>query len=405
MRVFLLSAFGLLALGAAGAADCRRSTITLTRSVANVEFLRATLFPAPPQGAPRLPAIEGAAWHGEIVRRLPEDVAGFGTAHFVPFVAEYVEGVASRAWCDTNLDGDLADAPPLPLSRYPPIPGARSFLADLRWPVGSGDRTILVERTIRVVLEPSAGPGSSDPPRYRLQSVFAMTGTAEFEGRPHRVFLFDGDGDGLYTRGLADGLFADLDDDGRVVVDQMGPEFGSFSVPFTLGATAYEVTALDPEGRQVTLCALGPGAARPPAPSIGAPAPDFSFTSSDGRPVRLSALRGRPVLVYFWSSSCRTCARQAAGLRRLYDRFQAAGLEIVGISYDADRAAMEAFRAAHGQTWPTSFSGRQLWEDPIGRLYRERGTGMLYLVDRSGALVLITSDLGPIESALADRTP
>ena len=229
-----------------------------------------------------------------------------------------------------------------------------------------------------------------------------MTGTVALEGKAHRVFLLDGNGDGLYTRSLSDGLFVDLDDDGHFVVDPMGPEFGSFSVPFTLGGRSYEVVALDPEGRQVVLAAQARVAARPPAPAIGAPAPDFSFTAADGREVRLSAFRGRPVLIYFWASFCRTCTYQADDLLRLYDRYRASsGLEIVAISYDTDRAAMDDFRAQNGQTWPTSYSGHQLWEDPVGRLYRERGTGVLYLVDPAGTLVQTSSHVATIESALA----
>jgi len=145
----------------------------------------------------------------------------------------------------------------------------------------------------------------------------------------------------------------------------------------------------------------GPGVARPPAPSIGSTAPDFSFTVADGREVRLSALRGRPVLIYFWASFCRTCRYQADDLRHLYDTYRGSGLEIVGISYDTDRSAMDAFRSVHRQTWPTSFSGHQLWEDPVGRLYRERGTGVFYLLDQSGVLLQTSANIGSIDSALA----
>ncbi|HYV86214.1 MAG TPA: TlpA disulfide reductase family protein [Patescibacteria group bacterium] len=386
-----------------------RIEVTLTRSVANVEFARSTLVPPPPEGGPRLPAMTGHVWLGRIVRRLPGDIDPLKNEHFVSFVAEYVDGAPARAWCDTNFDGRLDDLPPVSLVPYPGIEGARSFLVHLTWTAGAGaaggDRPVAVDRTLRVVLEPTTGDDPGAPPRYRQQSVFAMTGTVALEGKPHRLFLFDGDGDGIYTRSLSDGLFVDLDDDGHFLVDPMGPEFGSFSVPFTLGATSYAVVALDPEGRQVALESRGPGVARPPSPAVGRAAPDFSFTATDGREVRLSSLRGHPVLIYFWASFCRTCTSQAGDLRRLYDSYHGSGLEIVGISYDTDRSAMDAFRSAHDQTWPTSFSGHQLWEDPVGRLYRERGTGVLYLVDPAGMLVQTSSNLASIESSLTLLVP
>lgn len=385
--------------------DPRPITITLARTVANAEFLRSNLYAAPPRGTPHLPAMAGTPWFGEIVRRLPEDVATLRLDHFVPFVAEYVDGRPRRAWCDTNLDGGLADAPPIALSTYSPIEGARSFLAHLGWTVPGTDRPIAVDTTIRVVLEPATGPDQATPPQFRLQSVFAMTGTVTLEGKPHLAFLLDGDGDGLYTRGLLDGLFIDVDDDGHFLVDPMGPEFASLRMPFSFGSTSYEVVALDPEGRRVVMAPRGAGAPTPAAPRLGAAAPDFSFTAIDGREMRLSSLRGRPVLVYFWGSFCRTCAEQADDLRRLYEKSRGAGLEILGISYDTDRAAMDGFRKLHGQAWPTSFSGHQLWEDPVGRLYRERGTGVFYLVDPDGVLVEKTSNLASIESALRPLLP
>ncbi len=382
-------------------------TIPFTRAVANVEFLRMSMLAGPPREGLRFPQVSGAAWYGLIVRRLDADRAHSGTDHFVPFLAEYSGGVPTRAWCDTDLDGDLTDEPPVTLSRYAALEGARSFLAPLRWTALDGHRPIPIEITYRVVLEPatSVDPVPDRPPLFRLQAVFAMIGSVTLEGRAHHAFLFDGDGDGLYRPGLGDGLYVDRDDDGRIAVDPMGNEFGSFSVPFTLGGHSYKIVEVDSEGRSIALRDLGAAAARPPAPVVGAPPPDFTFASTDGRRERLADHRGHPVLVYFWSSTCRTCTYQADPLVRLYERLHPDGFEILAISYDTDRAAQEAFRAAHRQTWPTSFSGRAVWEDPVGRLYRERGTGVFYLVDGTGRLALRTASVDAVAEALGAGVP
>jgi thiol-disulfide isomerase/thioredoxin len=397
--------------------------VALTRTVANIEYSRAGLLLAPVVPGPLpLPAVSGRAWHGGIPRRLPEEVPSLGHDHFVPFMVDYVDGKPLRAWCDQDLDGDLTDQPPLVLNAYPAIAGARSFLAAYRWRTRAGSRSFDAERTIRVVLEPMApgppakegdAPAAGDPspetsivpPSFRLQSVFAMTGTADLEGRTYPIVLFDGDGDGVYSRSLFDGVYVDVDRDGHLVIDQMGPEFASFEASLDAGGRAWVIGAVESEGRGVTLRSAGPASARASAPAIGAPAPDFTITATDGRPIRLSALRGRPVLVYFWTSTCHTCLDQAESLVSLYERFRPAGLEIVGISYDTDRAAFDAFRAQHHEVWPTSFSGRQVWEDPVGRIYRQRGTGVLNLVDAYGTLVLSTSRVADVEAALSRRSP
>jgi thiol-disulfide isomerase/thioredoxin len=382
--------------------DAGLLTVPLTRTVANVELERLALLKAPTPRGTRAPAMEGEGWFGAIVRHLPADSPLSGI-HFVPFAVEYESGQPLRAWCDEDLDGDLGDQPPVPLDAYPALAGARSFLARLRWPVVTGDRPMDIERTIRVVLE---ARGSGDPeerPRARLQSVFAMTGTARFGSGETALFAYDGDGDGLYTRSCDDGVFVDTDRDRHFMVDEMGPEFASFVVPVNVGGRAWLIAALDPEGRSVTLRDAGPPVPRPPAPSVGGAAPDLSFTASDGREIRLASFRGHPVLVYFWMSGCGSCRNQADRLANLYARFHPRGLEILGVSYDTDPAAAAAFRASHHQAWPTSISGHAVWEDPVGRLYRERGTGVLYLVDAAGVLQLVTSDLQALEKAVASQ--
>ena len=250
-------AIGLLLAPAAAPAQ----TITFSRAVANIEYLTDRLAPKPPPGVTGMPAITGSPWYGRILRRLPEDLPTLATTHFIPFVVEYREGRPARAWVDRDRDGDLAGEQPLELAGYPGEPDARSFLVDV---AGGGT----AERLTRVVLEPlaaaapaSSGGGPAPGPRYRMQMVHAMVGTVSLEGKPHHAFLHDGNGDGSYTRDVADGLFVDRDDDGRVVVDQMSDEFGSFSVPFTMGSHRYEVAEVDVEGRRITLRDLGPAAA------------------------------------------------------------------------------------------------------------------------------------------------
>ncbi|HUD72708.1 MAG TPA: hypothetical protein VMQ62_12170, partial [Dongiaceae bacterium] len=280
----------------AGAADATPvpppAVYDFAQAVANVEFLRAAMLAAAPRKGLTLPATAGATWYGQITRRLESDLPGARTDHFVPFVVEYVDGVAARAWCDADLDGDLTDQPPVTLARHPLSAGARSFLVTSRWTARDGARSVPVEATWRVVLEEAPRSGEPRQPLYRLQAVFAMTGRVTIDGASHQAFLFDGDGDGLYGRGLGDGLYVDLDDDRAIDVDPMGDEFVPFAVPAVLGSQAYEITGLDPEGRSMAMRALGPAPPRPAAPAIGAAAPEVAFTASDGREVRLSGRRG-----------------------------------------------------------------------------------------------------------------
>ncbi len=69
--------------------------------------------------------------------------------------------------------------------------------------------------------------------------------------------------------------------------------------------------------------------------TLGQPAPDFALRSDVGETVRLSDLRGQPVLVYFYPKDDTSgCTTQACEIRDSWDEFTAAGATVLGISPD-----------------------------------------------------------------------
>ena len=68
---------------------------------------------------------------------------------------------------------------------------------------------------------------------------------------------------------------------------------------------------------------------------VGTDAPDFTLPDQDGTEVQLSALRGQPVLVYFYPRDDTSgCTTQACGIRDQWSEFEAAGAAVLGISPD-----------------------------------------------------------------------
>jgi thioredoxin-dependent peroxiredoxin len=67
----------------------------------------------------------------------------------------------------------------------------------------------------------------------------------------------------------------------------------------------------------------------------GQQAPDFTLPDQDGEPVRLSDLRGRPVVLYFYpKADTPGCTAQACGVRDHRADYEAAGARVVGVSPD-----------------------------------------------------------------------
>jgi thiol-disulfide isomerase/thioredoxin len=82
----------------------------------------------------------------------------------------------------------------------------------------------------------------------------------------------------------------------------------------------------------------------------GTSAPDVTFEDGEGRPVRLSVFRGRPVLVNFWATWCGPCVVEMPSLDALAAR-ETGNVEIIAISQDLDgRAKVTDFFAARNFT-------------------------------------------------------
>jgi peroxiredoxin Q/BCP len=79
----------------------------------------------------------------------------------------------------------------------------------------------------------------------------------------------------------------------------------------------------------------------------GAPAPDFELRTDEGETVKLSALRGKPVVLYFYpKDDTPGCTTEACEFRDAYDRFRERGVEILGVSPDTE-ASHQKFKTKY----------------------------------------------------------
>jgi len=71
-------------------------------------------------------------------------------------------------------------------------------------------------------------------------------------------------------------------------------------------------------------------------PQDGDKAPDFTLATESGKPLRLSSLKGKPVVLYFYPKDDTSgCTLEAKDFSRLAPEFRKAGAEVVGISPDS----------------------------------------------------------------------
>jgi peroxiredoxin len=116
-------------------------------------------------------------------------------------------------------------------------------------------------------------------------------------------------------------------------------------------------------------------------PTTDSPAPDFQLVSLSGETVRLSDLRGIPVLVNFWATWCGPCLLEMPAIQSRYDRHQSE-FAVLAVNYDEPIEQVRPYVDQLGLTFDVLL-------DPAGevqRLYRVRGYPTTYLVDAEGVI-------------------
>ena len=112
-------------------------------------------------------------------------------------------------------------------------------------------------------------------------------------------------------------------------------------------------------------------------------APEVNFTMLDGTRMTLSSMRGQPVLVNFWSTSCAPCREEIPDLAKLHSQFEPRGARFIGVSMSYDRPdQVIAFKQQYQIPYALSLD----LDNVISRAFAVQAIPLTVLISQSGQI-------------------
>jgi peroxiredoxin len=126
----------------------------------------------------------------------------------------------------------------------------------------------------------------------------------------------------------------------------------------------------------------------PMALEAGQAAPELDLPTAGGGRLRLADLEGRPLVLYFYPKDDTSgCTREALDFAAAYPAFQAAGVEVVGVSKDSV-ASHDRFKVKHGLPFPLGSDDTGKVVEAYGAWVEKSMYGRNYMgIDRSTFLI------------------
>lgn len=125
--------------------------------------------------------------------------------------------------------------------------------------------------------------------------------------------------------------------------------------------------------------------------------PQWQLFNETGQLVKSSDYLGKPLVIHFWATWCPYCKKLQPGLDKLYQKYQADGLQMIAISIREDEGATpQEELKSRGMSFKTLING-----DQVGKhLFSVSGTPTTVFIDKTGHIVGSTSISDPNDPRL-----
>jgi peroxiredoxin len=142
-----------------------------------------------------------------------------------------------------------------------------------------------------------------------------------------------------------------------------------------------------------------------PAPlqlaQAGRSAPNFVGINQwfNSGPLSIESLRGKVVMVNFWTYGCYNCTNALPHVRKLYEKYKDSGLVVVGVHtpefpFEKSAANVQSALKRHGITYPVAQDN----DYATWKTYGNRYWPAQYIIDRSGRIVFTHAGEGEYDT-------
>jgi thiol-disulfide isomerase/thioredoxin len=134
---------------------------------------------------------------------------------------------------------------------------------------------------------------------------------------------------------------------------------------------------------------------------IGKTAPDVASHDLDDKEVKLSALKGKVVVLDFWATWCPPCRASIPHSRELVEKLKDKPFVFVSISSDAEKKTLTDFLEKEKMPWTHWWEGVK--ENSVGNNWNITGIPTLYVIDSKGVIRFKQVGFSPAEADKLDK--